>query len=766
MVAFINGYTSLPSSSSSIPPNRGPFLRRILPLAILVFLALSLLSSLSSLPPISSLIYSSPPPAPSEPPAPPSSPYSLESQGTPYPPSSNEATKGGGGATKQGGGARIPHGKHPIVNGLLEVKMDISAQRHPIHQLIESSKVEWEDKKARQSRDFVQAVEEYKRRNRGRNPPKGFDHWWTYIQEHNVPLPDEYDRIMKDLGPFRGFSPETLRARIAHLQTLDSTFSLSVLSGVLTEDHDNFDKEKYYGSQARAQGQYDFIKDVAQWIPDFVAVLSVHDVPTQFVSWNHLEELKALDEEGEYFDPNDEADRPFTGWAAACPPGSNLYNQTLAEAISRLPPPDHPPSSFPPSTLDSHPSTNSSFPPPPEAPPPLTLIPPHYHAPLPDPASLLSPPFPHAGKPKSFIANLTSLMDICAHPDIIPLHGTTAGREPEPSAVLMPIFSLSKTNLHSDILVIPIEQWSEPEGALHWNEKEEGRLLWRGRNTGMQYTSLTPWRSSHRARLARLASYHLENIVEVIPPPRTIALALSALAANSNNDGGDGGRSDEAEEEREGADRRRSRVRREEQEREKRKTFGSKVDLSMEDVLLGVQQGQLNERLLDVGLAYDPIQCDQEDGTCDDVTRELTFRPVTTFDHENHYKYILDIDGNAWSARFKRLLNSNALVLKSTIYPEWWNDRIQPWVHYVPVKVDYDDIYDIMSFFQGDRDLHPGENDIARAIAEAGREWSLTHWRREDMTAYMFRLYLEWARLLADDPSAAEYLIEDHPDHP
>ena len=55
-------------------------------------------------------------------------------------------------------------------------------------------------------------------------------------------------------------------------------------------------------------------------------------------------------------------------------------------------------------------------------------------------------------------------------------------------------------------------------------------------------------------------------------------------------------------------------------------------------------------------------------------------------------------DGNAWSARFKRLLNSNALVLKSTIYPEWWNDRIQPWVHYVPVKVDYDDIYDIMIF--------------------------------------------------------------------
>lgn len=65
---------------------------------------------------------------------------------------------------------------------MLEVNMNISAQRHPIHQLIQSSKFEWEDKVARQSKDFVQAVEEYKRRNRGRNPPKGFDHWWTYVQ--------------------------------------------------------------------------------------------------------------------------------------------------------------------------------------------------------------------------------------------------------------------------------------------------------------------------------------------------------------------------------------------------------------------------------------------------------------------------------------------------------------------------------------------------------------------------------------------------------
>jgi hypothetical protein len=41
--------------------------------------------------------------------------------------------------------------------------------------------------------------------------------------------------------------------------------------------------------------------------------------------------------------------------------------------------------------------------------------------------------------------------------------------------------------------------------------------------------------------------------------------------------------------------------------------------------------------------------------------------------------------------------------------------------------------------FHGDGDggALGGEELMARAIAESGRAWSLSHWRREDMTAYM-----------------------------
>lgn len=44
---------------------------------------------------------------------------------------------------------------------------------------------------------------------------------------------------------------------------------------------------------------------------------------------------------------------------------------------------------------------------------------------------------------------------------------------------------------------------------------------------------------------------------------------------------------------------------------------------------------------------------------------------------------MLDVDGNGWSSRFHRLLNSGALVIKATIYPEWQSDILIPWYHYV-----------------------------------------------------------------------------------
>jgi hypothetical protein len=70
--------------------------------------------------------------------------------------------------------------RHAITNGLLAVNMSLPTSSHPIKQLISDAKVEWEAKEAKQSKTLEQAVAEYKRRNGGMNPPKGFDKWWRF----------------------------------------------------------------------------------------------------------------------------------------------------------------------------------------------------------------------------------------------------------------------------------------------------------------------------------------------------------------------------------------------------------------------------------------------------------------------------------------------------------------------------------------------------------------------------------------------------------
>lgn len=68
-----------------------------------------------------------------------------------------------------------------------------------------------------------------------------------------------------------------------------------------------------------------------------------------------------------------------------------------------------------------------------------------------------------------------------------------------------------------------------------------------------------------------------------------------------------------------------------------------------------------------------------------------------------------------------------------------YTDRLQAWVHFVPVQNDLTDLYDILTFFRGDHDGKNGHEDLAEKIATQGRKWSLTYWRKEDMVAYMFR---------------------------
>lgn len=81
----------------------------------------------------------------------------------------------------------------------------------------------------------------------------------------------------------------------------------------------------------------------------------------------------------------------------------------------------------------------------------------------------------------------------------------------------------------------------------------------RGRNTGGYYTDTTPWRSFQRSRLASLGSSHIKEEIAVLAAPPRVP-----------------------------------------------------NDLPLEKTVQMIPEGWLNDRLMDLGLAYEPVQCSHE----------------------------------------------------------------------------------------------------------------------------------------------------------
>ena len=134
------------------------------------------------------------------------------------------------------------------------------------------------------------------------------------------------------------------------------------------------------------------------------------------------------------------------------------------------------------------------------------------------------------------------------------------------------------------------------------------------------------------------------------------------------------------------------------------------------------------------------IQCDES--ACIAQNSTLPTDERQPMEKGWQYKLLLDMDGNGLSGRLYGLLRSKSAVLRHSFMREWHDERLQPWLHYVPLTAGASETVDIVDFFfrcsRGD--------DVARSIADAGREWAARALRPEDMKLYFYRLLLEMAR--------------------
>ncbi|EGG12416.1 family 90 glycosyltransferase, partial [Melampsora larici-populina 98AG31] len=495
----------------------------------------------------------------------------------------------------------------------------IPLRTHPFMTLIERAKLEWESKLARQSKTLKEAVAEYKRRY-GRKPPAGFELWYAYATKNNVNMIDEYDQISKDLFPLWALSPNELRKRAERIQTREkSPFVL----------HFDADRNLAPIGESAATGNANYLSRLCQEfapllasanLPPVSMVLRSLDEPRLLLGWDQQKRLYELAKLGQYMAED---------WAVHCPPESPIHRDIIHSSSSQR----------------SQRALRSGR----------------------DDQQL---PSNH-----SWIFHHPRSMDICLNPDNIDQHGATAGRAWPPSP-MVPLFTLSKTPLHADILVVP-PLWdakNEYTNSIPWSKRPYDKLFWRGTFT-------------HQPKSNTRVLTGDEKIMNSIKTNQKQS-SIHEFEANDSD---------------------------------------------------------LIQRYLNISLVGGPYECDPKQ--CEKLAKMIEFGKSMKSEEEAKYKYVLDVDGNGWSGRFRRLLATQHLVLKSSILPEWYSDRIQPWYHYIPSKIDYTDLYDIMSFFTGDMDGNGAHEDLAEIISSQGRHWALNYFRREDMVAYMFRLVLEYTRL-------------------
>ena len=157
-------------------------------------------------------------------------------------------------------------------------------------------------------------------------------------------------------------------------------------------------------------------------------------------------------------------------------------------------------------------------------------------------------------------------------------------------------------------------------------------------------------------------------------------------------------------------------------------------------VVSRVKSWFLNGRLFDVSFAR-IFQCEQR--YCRD---QRAFFKVKTWAHKDQAlrsRLVFDLDGNGISGRYYKLLASNSVPLKQTLLREWHDERLVPWVHYIPVSQSMEELPELIFYLTS---TEAGQQR-AQEIAELGRDWFSKAFREVDMAVYTYRLLLEMARL-------------------
>ncbi|KAK5125336.1 hypothetical protein LTR85_000445 [Meristemomyces frigidus] len=291
-----------------------------------------------------------------------------------------------------------------------------------------------------------------------------------------------------------------------------------------------------------------------------------------------------------------------------------------------------------------------------------------------------------------FVYNHTAFSNVCNSPSFATSHGFFD----RPNAFnvvhdLFPIFSQSKMSSFQDILYPSPWYWF---GKVSYDQKRDmdwkakiNSLWWRGSTTG-GFSRDGGWRRQHRQLLVKKLN----------------ALDNAKILTNIHKDDPE-----------------------------------AVPDWTTKNVPRQDYKQAMDVHFSHVG------QCDP--GDCDAQREFFDIAPPVDQQDAWKYRYLLDVDGNAFSGRFYAFLKSHSLTFKMAVFREWHEEWIKPWVHYIPLSLRGEEALETVRYLSAEDE---GKQQAVR-MAESSREWAGKVLRNEDFEAWFFRLLLEYGRVVDDN---------------
>lgn len=154
----------------------------------------------------------------------------------------------------------------------------------------------------------------------------------------------------------------------------------------------------------------------------------------------------------------------------------------------------------------------------------------------------------------------------------------------------------------------------------------------------------------------------------------------------------------------------------------------------------------------------DPSECRSETATFYGHAH-ASDTPKTDFQDHWSYRHLIDVDGAGFSGRFLPFLRSRSTAYRATLFRTWYDERVHPWKHYVPLDVSLSGLWDVVWLVSKKLIVKQEDSQapLGEQIATDGHDWAAKALRKEDMQVYMFRLLLEWGRLLDDNREELGY---------